>query len=280
VNALAPRTTAFERARVVKVGTVDAHIAESGAGPPILMLHGNPDSHHVWLECARRLAPRYRCIAPDLPGFGESHAPRDFDCSLDNQAAYVAGILDVLELPSVHLCVHDIGGPYGLSFAAKHPERVRTLTIFNTSYFPDFKWHFWGRVWRTPVLGELSMVIAWRGLFVKGMRKSQPLLPVEYANHAWDAFDREARRMVLRWYRYMTYSRRLPGWDEKLLAATRTTPKQVIWGTKDPFIVGTTADRYEAPVHRLDDCGHWVMAERPDEAARLIEALVATAPGA
>ena len=48
----------------------------------------------------------------------------------------------------------------------------------------------------------------------------------------------------------------------------------------DPFIVGTTADRYEAPVHRLDDCGHWAMAERPDEAARLIAALVATAPGA
>jgi pimeloyl-ACP methyl ester carboxylesterase len=269
--------TAFERTRHVTIGTVDAHIPESGAGPEILLIHGNPDSHHVWHEVVRRLAPRHRCIAPDLPGFGGSHAPNDFDCSLENQAAYVAGVLDALGLDKVHLVVHDIGGTYGLAFAATHPARLRSLTIFNTSFFPDFRWHFWGRVWRTPVLGELVMLTATRWLFVKGMRASQPLLPVEYANHAWNEFDREARRMVLRWYRYMTYAKRLPGWDTRLLSATKSTPKQVIWGTKDPFIPVATADRYEAPVHRLDDCGHWVMAERPDEAARLIEALVARA---
>src|SRR5262245_55054773 len=103
-----------------------------------MLLHGNPDTHTVWSYTIERLASRFRCIAPDLPGFGGSRAPDDFDCSLASQAAHVRGLADALGLDRFHLVVHDIGGPYGLAFATETPERLRSLTIFNTMFSSDF----------------------------------------------------------------------------------------------------------------------------------------------
>jgi pimeloyl-ACP methyl ester carboxylesterase len=264
----------FERSQIIHAAGVDAHVAEAGAGPEILFVHGNPDSHDVWSEVTRRLAPRARCIAPDLPNWGASVGPRRFDCSLEHQAAYIAGVIDGLGLAAVHLVVHDIGGAFGLAFAALHPERIRTLTIFNTSFFPDYVWHRLGRLWRTPVLGELVMLLAARRWFVGGIHDSAPALPLAYVNHAYDGFRWRTRRMVLRYYRAMDYARVLPGWDRRLLDATRSIPKQVLWGDRDPYIPLATADRFEAPVHHFPNHSHWVMQESPDEAARLIGALV------
>ncbi|MFE8605472.1 hypothetical protein [Archangium violaceum] len=53
-------------------------------------------------------------------------------------------------------------------------ELISKLTILNTNFFPDYRWHFWGRVWRTPVLGDLAMLIAFRALFVNEMTKASP----------------------------------------------------------------------------------------------------------
>ena len=264
----------FERSRVVKVGSVDAHVAESGAGEPIVLVHGNPDSHDVWSEVAVRLAPRARCIAPDLPNWGRSVAHGRFDCGLASQAAYIAGVLDALELSTVHLVVHDIGGAFGLAFATEHPDRIRTLTMFNTSFSRDYQWHRLGRLWRKPVVGELIMLVALRRWFVNGMIGAAPKLPRAYAERAWAGFRCRTRRMVLRYYRAMNFAKVLPGWDDRFLAATRSIPKQVIWGDKDPYIPLAMADRLEAPVHHLDDASHWAMMEDPDASARLIGSLV------
>src|SRR5690606_16390284 len=165
---------------------------------------------------------------------------------------------------------------YGLAFAALQPERLRSLSIFNTTFFPDYRWHFWGRVWRTPVLGELAMRISNRPLFVREAMRGG--LPRAYADEAYDNFSAETKRMVLRWYRAMDYPVVMRGWDERLLKATARTPKQVIWGDKDPFMPASTADRFDAPVQHFPDCGHWVMAEKPEEAAKLVAALVERAP--
>lgn len=251
------------------------HVVESGSGPAVVLLHGNPDTHAVWAPVVERLAARHRCITPDLPGFGRSRAPDDFDCSLAAQGAWVAGLLDQLGLDRVHLVVHDVGGAYGLAFASQNPHRLRSLTIFNTNFFPDYKWHFWARVWRTRVLGEIAMAIANRPLFVRELRRGSPNMTTEYARAAYAEFGRDARRMVLRWYRAMDPEVYV-GWDDKLLAATARTPTQVLWGDRDPFVSPATAERYGAgSVQHFADHGHWLMIEDPDAAASAIAALVA-----
>jgi pimeloyl-ACP methyl ester carboxylesterase len=262
---------AFTRARDVTVGACEIHVAEAGPerATPIVLLHGNPDSHAVWSGVAERLAATYRCIAPDLPGFGASRAPADLDLAFARQGEFVAALLDALALDRVHLVVHDVGAAFGVAFATAQPERLRTLTIFNTSLFPR---HFWARVWQTRVLGELAMAIANRPLFVRQMRRGSPRMPRDYADHAYAAFGRDTRRIVLRWYR--TMRRELDGWDVRFRDATAAVPKQVVWGDLDPFAPAAIADRFGADVRHVADCGHWVMAEDPELASSAIAAQV------
>lgn len=255
------------------------HVAEAGAdrgGDPIVLLHGNPDTHAVWRGVVAHLAGRHRCIAPDLPGFGRSRAPATFDVTLEGVGGFVEHALDALGLAKVHLVIHDVGGTYGNAFVSQHRERVRSLTIFNTNFSPDYAWHFWARVWRAPVLGEIAMAVANRWLFVTEARKGSPGMTVEMAEEAWRWFSQpETRKMVLRFYREHD-PEKLAGWDERLRAATAEIPSQVLWGDLDPFLPARTAERFGAgEVHHYADGGHWVMLDRPDDAAAKIAALVA-----
>jgi pimeloyl-ACP methyl ester carboxylesterase len=242
-------------------------VAEVGSGPPIVLLHGNPDTHDVWDGVASRLRSEFRCIAPDLPGYGASDEHRDL--SLDVVADWVRDLLDGLGIDKVNLVVHDVGGTYGLAFAAKYPDRLSKISILNTNFFPDYKWHFWGRVWRTPVLGELAMATGFRGLFVSELKKASPRIGDAYANHAFDNFGAKTKRAVLRFYRYLDPSV-LVGWDQRMLEAISKVPRQVIWGDLDTYIPKAIGDRFGAPVHRLTDSGHWAMVEDPQRVADLL----------
>lgn len=268
--------SAFTAQRTVRVGDIDVLVAEVGKGDPVLMLHGNPDTHTAWSPVARRLAATHRCIAPDLPGFGGTKMPASFACTLREQADFVRELVAALGLARFHLVVHDVGGPYGLSYAAEHADRIRSLTIFNTLFFRDYKWHFWARVWRRRGLGELAMKVMNRPLFVRETRRGSPRMPRDYAEHAYAQITPESKRDVLKWYRAMDPDK-LAGWDDKLLAATANTPKLTIWGDLDPFIPASTADRFGGTVKHFADCGHWAMLEEPERCADAMAALLSAA---
>jgi pimeloyl-ACP methyl ester carboxylesterase len=264
----------FTRKHTVQVGAVEMFVAELGEGVPIVMLHGNPDTHSVWATVASQLTG-LRVIAPDLPGFGQSRAPDDMDLSVEAQGELVRGFVSALELDRFHLVVHDIGGPYGLAFATLHPQRLLSLTVLNTLFFPDYKWHFWARMWRRRGIGEAAMAIANRPLFVRELKRGSPGMPREYAELAYHEFTSDAKRMVLRWYRAMDPSV-FTGWDTRLVAAVSTLPTQVLWGDADPFIPSRFAERLGGTVTHTKD-GHWLMVENPDFVAAKINALTSPA---
>jgi pimeloyl-ACP methyl ester carboxylesterase len=266
--------SAFTEHRTVDVGGIQTHVAEVGAGPAVLMLHGNPDTHTVWSSVAKVLAPKHRCIAPDLPGFGGTPMPDGFRCSLEEQGTFVRDLVGAVGLDRVHLVIHDVGGVYGLAFAAEHADKLASLTIFNTIFFPDYRWHFWARVWRRRVLGELSQKILNRPLFRREVKRGSPRIPRDYVDHAYDQITRDSMRGVLRWYRAMD-PEVWEGWDTKLVAATAKTPKQVLWGDLDPFLPANLADRFGGTAYHYNDCGHWVMREEPERCATAIAGLVA-----
>lgn len=259
----------FTRQRTIEAAGINTYVAEHGEGPPIVLLHGNPDTHAVWATTVGSLTG-VRCIAPDLPGWGKT-APQQ-DLSLDAQGAWVAALLDQLQLDRVHLVAHDIGGCYGLAFAAQHPERLRSLTIMNTIFFPDYKWHFWGRVWRTKTLGELAMKLSAKFLFISQLRRGSPAMPRDYAEAAFDDFTPSTKETVLRYYRSANPDV-WRGWDTKLIAAIKNVPSQVLWGDKDPFISPSFAERFGAKtVHHVPH-GHWLMVEDPEWCASKIAAI-------
>jgi pimeloyl-ACP methyl ester carboxylesterase len=250
----------------LRVEPPGARVRVTGEGPPLVLLHGNPDTAEMWDPVAGRLADVRRCIAPDLPGFGGSDMPRGFDFSLEAMADWVQGVISGLGVQgAVDLAVHDFGGPYGLAWAVRYPHRVRRVIVSNTIFFANYRWHPWARVWRTPLLGEVSMLLMNRWVFRRELRKGGPGLPREHMDAAWARLRWRTRRAVLALYR-ATDPGNFAGWEEALLELCEERPFLVLWGQRDPYIGSEFARRFgSARVRMFPETGHWAALEAPDE---------------
>jgi 3-oxoadipate enol-lactonase len=106
----------------------------------ILLLHGNAESSAAWYAWVPPLAQRYRIVRPDMRGFGASTPmPREFPWTLDLLIDDFCRLMDALGVERFHLVGAKIGGTIARAFAARRPERVRTLTVVGTPppYRPD-----------------------------------------------------------------------------------------------------------------------------------------------
>jgi pimeloyl-ACP methyl ester carboxylesterase len=249
-----------------------AHIRVRGAGaeatPPIVFLHGNPDTGDVWDGVVQRMAGRFRCLVPDLPGYGRSRVPDAFDCSLEGWSTWVDEVVRAAHGSSpIDLVVHDFGGLFGIAWAVRHPERVRRLAILNTMFFPEYRWHFWARVWRTPLLGELSLALNSRRGLALEMRRGSKRLPETYARRAYDVMTPLMKKTMLRLYRAADpecFALWQPGLDT-LLARV---PALVLWGDLDQYLAPALAERFHpASVRHFPHNGHWLAVEDPDAVA-------------
>lgn len=255
------------------------HRIDVGHGEPVLLLHGNPDSSAMWQPVIDRLAPTLRCVAPDLPGFGATPAPPGFDYSLEHMAAFVdhavtqAGIDQPLTL-----VMHDFGGPYGMAWAVRHPHKVRRIVVNNTLFFSDYRWHFWGRVWRTPWLGELSMRLMNRWILALETRRGSPHISDAHLDAAYALMTPSMRRMVLALYRKSDPAN-FRGWEDQLLALTQRVPTLVLWGERDPYLPRQFADRFGArQIVAVPDAGHWLAVEQPQTVADAIRRFIDATP--
>ncbi len=250
---------------------VDIHLEDRGEGPPVLFLHGNPDSSDLWAGVIDRLERGFRCLAPDLPGFGRSGPGDDLDCSLEGFSRLVDGIVSAsgVEEP-LALVVHDFGGPIGLSWAVENPERVRSVVVLNTLYSSPYRWHAWARIWRTPGLGELSLATMNWPLFRRSMRRGSPGLTDEHLRATYGYVSPPLKRMILKLYR-STDPENFRGWEERLHEITASVPSLVLWGDRDPYIGPGFAESFGTRnVRHFPEHGHWLPVEAPDEVARAL----------
>lgn len=264
---------------MVRIGGADIHVVETGAGPPVLFLHGNPDSADMWSGVIDRLSDQFRCIAPDLPGFGRSGVPSNFDASLEGLARFIGEFVGAAGITKpLDLVAHDFGGPFGLAWAIRNPEQVRRIVLINTIFFSDYRWHVWARIWRTPILGELSMALMNRSMFVREMRRNSPGLSDAHLRETYDRITPAAKRMALRLYR-ATDPANYAVWEPELLALTQRVPTCVLWGDRDPYVAAAFADRFGArEVRHYKQYGHWLAVEAPDEVASRLHTFLTQSP--
>jgi len=258
----------------IDVAGARAHYCVRGSGPLVLLLHGVPDHGEMWSPVIERLHGRYCCLTIDLPGLGRSVAAPDYDCKLESMARFVAGALDALDVKDpLHLAVHDYGGFYGNAFASVHPERLRSLAITNTIFQGDYRWHFWARVWRTPLAGELSALVMRYPIARAEMRRGSPRIPEDHVRNSYALLNWSVRKMILKHYRALDPARDLPAWEERFLAATAKLPKRVLWGRRDPYADERFARRFGTDdVMIFPEAGHWVVVEEAEAvAARMAE---------
>jgi pimeloyl-ACP methyl ester carboxylesterase len=188
---------------------------------PILYLHGVPTHSHDWVPFLERSGG----VAPDLPGFGKSAKPGDFDYSIEGYDRFLEAFVEQLGLERFSLVMHD-WGVVGLALAQRFPERIERLVLSSTVPFvPGFRWHRVARGWRTPLVGELLMGFTTRWAFRRE-------LPRELADEAWDAFDHGTQRAILRLYR-ASPPEVLARAGERL--AEIRAPALVLWPEDDPY---------------------------------------------
>lgn len=96
---------------------------------PAVFLHGNLETSAIWYGWVPRMAQRFRVLLPDLPGYGRSTAPADFEWTLENFAKITADFLDKLGIESAHIIGAKTGGAIAMQFAAMYPKRTRTIVI-------------------------------------------------------------------------------------------------------------------------------------------------------
>jgi haloalkane dehalogenase len=136
-----------------------AHLDEGG-GPPVVLFHGEPTWSFLWRKTIPPLRDAgFRCIAPDLVGFGRSDKPADLGWySYDRHTELAATLLEDLDLRDATIVVHDWGGPIGLRIAVEHPDRVARLVAMDTGLWTgrqkmsDAWWAFRDFVERTEDL--------------------------------------------------------------------------------------------------------------------------------
>lgn len=143
--------------RFHRVGPVDVFYREAGPvdAPVVLLLHGFPSASHMFRDLIPLLADRYRLIAPDLPGFGQTKSPPRgaFDYTFDALADVLEAFADGLSLERYALYAFDYGAPVGLRLAMRHPERVLAIVSQNgNAYLEGFskQWDTWQAYWREP----------------------------------------------------------------------------------------------------------------------------------
>jgi haloalkane dehalogenase len=180
-----------------------AYVDEGGgkAGTPVaLLLHGNPTSSYLWRNVIPHIAPRIRCIAPDLIGFGDSDKP-DISYRIEDHARYLQAFIEALQLDDVILILHDWGSALGLDWARRHPTRIRGLALMEfLRPFPTWldlgPWAYeFLRAFRDPVMGR-KLIIDDNAFIEKGLpggivRALSPEAMAEYRRPFLHPKDRE-----------------------------------------------------------------------------------------
>jgi pimeloyl-ACP methyl ester carboxylesterase len=272
------------------VGEVRMHVAEAGAGPAVVLLHGWPEHWYLWREIIPRLAPQYRVICPDLRGFGWSSAPRS-GYDKETLARDVLGLLDQMGVARFYAAGHDWGGWAGYLISQLAPDRV--IRYIGCNIAVPFQrlgvaaianqWRFWYQpVVGTPVLGSWlvrrmgrrgsSATLRWAGatrpqvwnddereIFLAQLREPPRA-------RASMLLYREFQIRELRWIlggRYRRLGFRIPG--------------LVLHGIEDKILrpVHLQHSKEIAPnldIEYVENCGHFIVDERPDlVSARMLE---------
>jgi haloalkane dehalogenase len=249
------------------------HYVDEGGGPPLLLLHGNPTWSFLYRDVITGLRDRFRCIAPDYPGFGLSEAARGYGYTPAEHADIVERLVLELDLKGVTMMVQDWGGPIGFATATRHPDRFSGFVVGNTWAWPksDPGTQLFSRLLGGPVGGYL---ILRRNFFVERIipggvkRKKLPDAVMEAYRGPFPT--QESRRPAHVFPREILGSRSFLAEIERGLPALADRPTLILWPTKDVAFKEPERKRWEEifPNHTtrlLEGAGHYIQEDAPEE---------------
>ena len=261
-----------------------AHLDE-GEGAPVIFMHGEPTWSFLW----RKVLPPvldagFRCIAPDLVGFGRSDKPSDIDFyTYERHVALISALLEDLDVRGATIVVHDWGGPIGLRLAVDHAERIDRLVIMDTGLFnghqrmTDAWLAFHDFVARTEDLPV--------GFLVRGACKIDPgdeVIAAYEAPYPDAASKAGARAFPL----MLPQTPDAPGAaaGQRVTDALRADrrPTLMLWADSDPVLPLSVGERFAASIGRpaprtIEDASHFLQEDQGPLIGSLIADWLTTA---
>lgn len=110
---------------------ISIHYMEKGTGPPLILIHGLSDESALWTPLLQTFSKRYRTIAPDVRGHGNSSKP-DTPYSIKLFSRDLQALCEALNIQNCHIAGHSMGAAIAQQFALDYPERVRSLMLLST----------------------------------------------------------------------------------------------------------------------------------------------------
>jgi pimeloyl-ACP methyl ester carboxylesterase len=278
--------------RTVDAAGCSIFVRESGEGPPVVLLHGFPQTGRCWQSVARALSEDHRVLVPDLPGYGRSARPTSYDSG--TLASTVAAFMEAAGAPRAAVVGHDWGGGVAFRLASGHPGRVDRLAVINSPYRKLDLRHGWHMLFfNLPLVPELVLTAAgdrWIDFILRAASAApdafEPDALAEY-HEAYRTLER--KRSAFAYYRTVTrriIASKLP--MSKMSVRARPSgprssidmPTLVIWGAVDKALPVALAEGIveEIPQARLEtipDAGHFVPEERPERVAQLLKEFLA-----
>lgn len=257
--------------------------------PILLLLHGFPSASHMFRDLIPRLADRYRVIAPDLPGFGQSAMPprEYFAYTFDNLSKVMSRFTEVLGLERFALYVFDYGSPVGLRLAVRHPERISAIVSQNGNAYLEGLSDGWSpiqRYWRDPsqenrdAIRELLTPATTYWQYSHGVVDTSVISPDGYSLDDHYLARPGAHEVQLDLFLdYASNVDMYPAFQDYF--RRHQPPMLAVWGRNDPFFLPAGAEAFGRDIKdaqvRFFDTGHFALETHADEIAAAMREFLA-----
>jgi pimeloyl-ACP methyl ester carboxylesterase len=252
--------------------------------PAVLLLHGFPTSSHMFRNLIPALADRYRVIAPDYPGYGQSDMPdrATFKYTFDRFGELVNGLLDQLGVARYAIYVMDYGAPVGWRLALKHPERITGLIVQNGNAYDEGLKEFWipiKKYWTDgsdasrQALMKLVTLETTKFQYTDGMSDASRISPDNWV-HDQALLDRPGNSEI-QMDLFYDYRTNLPLYPAvQAYFRQHKPPTLIVWGKNDFIFPADGAHPYKRDLPKAEfhliNAGHFALEDKFDEMVPLI----------
>jgi pimeloyl-ACP methyl ester carboxylesterase len=286
--------------------TLNVALAGPAEAPPVILLHGFPESHRTWRGLAPLLEDSFRLVMPDQRGFAGSDRPPQVEAyRTDLLVDDIFGLAEALGIDRFALVGHDWGGAISWPAALRGDPRLTRLAIINAPHPAIFQKSViedaeqraasqYITAFRTPGFEKAAAAMGWETLFDKSFsgHVDLALIPAqERAQYIAEWSQPGGFAAMLNWYRASQLIVPPPGvqvpvpdWVLSLFPTVKV-PTLVIWGMKDKALLPIQLDCLDAlvddlTIHRIPDAGHFVPWEKPEEVAAALKPFLGGRGGA
>ncbi len=270
--------------------TLNVALAGPADAPPVILLHGFPESHRTWRAIAPELSRDLRLIMPDQRGFGASDQPQDqSEYATDKIVADIFALADALGVENFALVGHDWGGAVSWAAALRNDPRLSRLAVINAPHPVVFQKSLiedagqraasqYISAFRTPGLVQGIEAMGWDTFFDKSFGGHVDLAiipPDERAQYIAEWSQPGTMNAMLNWYRAAAVmvpppSVTVPLPDFLLRAFPKVhVPTLVVWGMQDKALLPIQLEGLDTlvddlSIHRIPEAGHFCPWEAPE----------------